>query len=149
MFLGVCVSCVRVFVGGCGAGGLLLGTYVRQYQSPLASPVCWLWGWLQHPWSNLLCFLTPVKLHSEVCLYMCVSALDAKQNFLPLGKLLLQPSLQPPTSPPPPALFHSLQGRRKPGKCLGCGHLGGEGGASESRRIFLFLSFKMEAYDHV
>ncbi|KAL2779279.1 glutamate receptor 1 isoform 6, partial [Daubentonia madagascariensis] len=39
---------------------------VLQYPSLSASLASWLGGWLEQPWSNLLCFLTPVKLHSEL-----------------------------------------------------------------------------------
>lgn len=70
--------------GGCGAAGILLDTqHVLQYQSLLASPAGWFRGRLELPRSNLLCFLTPVKLHPELCLCTCVCALHAKQNFLP------------------------------------------------------------------
>lgn len=72
----LCSLCECVFGGeGCGAGPVLLGTRVVRWQSLLVSPACWLQGWFKEPWSNLLCFLTPVKLHPEVCLCTCVSDL--------------------------------------------------------------------------
>lgn len=133
-----------------GAGPILLGTHVLQYQALSASPARWPPGWLEQPWSNLLCFLTPVKLYSEVCLCICVSALHAKQNFLPASgdTSLAAPSIAA-YLPTPTPLFHSLRRRQGMGKCLGCGQQGRESGASESSRSFLFLLFKMEAYEHV
>lgn len=132
---------------GYGASRILLGTHVPQYQALLASPACRLQGWLEQPWSNLLCFLTPVKLYSEVCLCICVSALHAKQNFLPPETLPLKPHLcrLPPHPYPPLSFITEEAGDRD---VFGVWSPGGGrvGGASESSRSFLVLLFKMVAY---
>jgi hypothetical protein len=129
------VGALCVCVGGEDVVQVVFGLHTCTAVVPVwASPACWLQARLEWPWSNLLCFLTPVKLHSEV--YMCTCALPHMQNFL-------QPSLYQPvasTSHRPPALFHSLQERRKrTEKSLGCGHLRGKGGPTESRMTFFVV----------
>lgn len=67
-------------------------------------------GW---PWSNLLCFLTPVKLHPEACVCVCALLLPSTQNSLPSGdtSLAAQPAVFHLHSSHP--LFHSLLERWK------------------------------------
>lgn len=100
-----CTSCECVFLGGGGAGGIWLDTHVLQYQSLLASPAGWLRGRLGQPWSNLLCFLTPVKLHPEACLCMCVSAFYTQNKTSCLGDTSLAAQPVAAYLPPSPLSF--------------------------------------------
>lgn len=132
---------------GYGASPILLGTHVPQYQALPASPACRLQGWLEQPWSNLLCFLTPVKLYSEVCLCIYVSALHAKQNFLPPETLPLKPHLcRLPPHPYPPLSFITEEagGGRGQGRIWGVVTWWGEGGWSGriQQEFFGFYSLK-------
>lgn len=146
----LCYLCECVFGGGggYGAGPILLGTHVLQYQALSASPACQLQGWLEQPWSNLLCFLTPVKLYSEVCVYVLVPYTQNKTSCLrrhfPCSPVW---SRLPPHPHPSLSFISEEEGDRE---VFGVwSPEGREGGASESSSSHLFLPFKMEAYEHV
>lgn len=106
-------------------------------------------GGLEWSWSNLLCFLTPVKLHPEVCMYLCASALHTKlPAFRGDTSLVAQPvAFYSPTSHPF-SFIHCRGGERGQGSVWGV-VIWGERGASESIIFLLFLFFKMGAHVHV
>lgn len=101
-------------------------------------------GWNSHGVTSLLCFLTPVKLYSEVCVYVLVPYTQNKTSCL-RRHFPCSPgwSRLPPHPHPSLSFISEEEGDRE---VFGVwSPEGREGGASESSSSHLFLLFKMEA----